>query len=126
MGHGLGYTTFELSNITQSGREIPEEGDILVTVTVTNTGARAGATVVQCYIHDIKTSLPKPDRSLQGFKKVFLQPGEQQDVTFAVNVDSVLFYDEDSEAWVAEPGFYTAYIGFAMDDTPLKVRFHLK
>jgi hypothetical protein len=126
LGHGLGYTTFELSNITQSGREIPEEGDILVTVTVTNTGARAGATVVQCYIHDIKTSLPKPDRSLQGFKKVFLQPGEQQDVTFAVNVDSVLFYDEDSEAWVAEPGFYTAYIGFAMDDTPLKVRFHLK
>lgn len=126
LGHGLSYTTFELSNITQSGREIPAGGDILVMVTVTNTGERAGATVVQCYLHDIKTSLPKPDRSLQGFQKVFLQPGESQEVTFAINEDSVLFYDEDSEAWIAEPGFYTAYVGFAMDDTPLKVRFHLK
>lgn len=126
LGHGLGYTSFELSDITQSAREIPAGGDILVTVTVTNTGNHAGATVVQLYIHDIKTSLPKPDRSLQGFQKIFLQPGERQEVTFAVNESSVLFYDEDAEAWIAEPGFYTAYVGFAMDDTPLKVRFHLK
>ena len=126
LGHGLSYTTFELSNITQSDREIPAGGDIIVTVTVTNTGDWAGATVVQCYIHDIKTSLPKPDKSLQGFQKVFLQPGESQEVSFAINEGSVLFYDEEAESYVAEPGFYTAYVGFAMDDTPLKVRFHLK
>ena len=126
LGHGLSYTTFELSNITQSGREIPTGGDIIVTVTVTNTGDWAGATVVQCYIHDIKTSLPKPDKSLQGFQKVFLQPGESQEVSFAVNEASVLFYDEEAESYVAEPGFYTAYVGFSMDDTPLKIRFHLK
>ena len=126
LGHGLSYTSFELSNITQTSREIPSGGDILVAVTVTNTGDRAGATVVQLYIHDIKTSLPKPDRALQGFQKVFLRPGESQQVVFVINESSVLFYDEDAEEWIAEPGFYTAYLGFAMDDTPLKVRFHLK
>lgn len=126
LGHGLSYTSFELSNITQSGREIPAGGDILVTVTVTNTGDREGAAVVQLYIHDIKTSLPKPDKTLQGFQKVTLAPGESQDVTFAINESSVLFYDEEAEDWVAEPGFYTAYVGFSMNDTPLKVRFHLK
>ena len=126
LGHGLSYTSFELSDITQTAREIPEDGDILVSVTVTNTGDCKGATVVQLYIHDIKTSLPKPDRSLQGFQKVFLRPGESQLVVFVINKSSVLFYDEDSEEWIAEPGFYTAYMGFAMDDTPLKVRFHLK
>lgn len=126
LGHGLSYTSFELSNITQSGREIPAGGDILVTVTVINTGDREGSTVVQLYIHDIKTSLPKPDKSLQGFQKVTLQPGESQEVTFAINEASLLFYDEEAEDWIAEPGFYTAYVGFSMNDTPLKVRFHLK
>lgn len=126
LGHGLSYTSFELSNITQTSREIPSGGDILVMVTVTNTGDRAGATVVQLYIHDIKTSLPKPDRTLQGFQKVFLRPGESQNVVFVINESSVLFYDEDTEDWIAEPGFYTAYVGTSMNDTPLKVRFHLK
>lgn len=126
LGHGLSYTTFELSNLTQSGREIPADGDIIVSVTVTNTGDREGAATVQLYIHDIKTSLPKPDKILQGFKKVCLKPGESQEVSFPVNEGSLLFYDEDVENWVAEPGFYAAYVGLSMNNTPLKVRFHLK
>ena len=126
LGHGLSYTSFELSDITQTAREIPEDGAILVSVKVTNTGNCKGATVVQLYIHDIKTSLPKPDRSLQGFQKVYLRPGESQQVVFLIDKSSLLFYDDDAEEWVAEPGFYTAYVGLAMNDTPLKVRFHLK
>lgn len=126
LGHGLSYTSFELSDITQSGREIPAGGDLFVTVTVTNTGQRAGSEVVQLYIHDIKTKLPKPDKTLQGFQRVTLQPGESKEVSFPVNESSVLFYDEESEGWIAEPGFYVAYIGTSMNNTPLKVRFHLK
>lgn len=126
LGYGLSYTSFELTNMVQSGRELPIGGDLFVTVTVTNTGDREGSEVVQLYIHDIKTSLPKPDKTLQGFRKVTLKPGESQEVSFPINESSVLFYDEVSESWIAEPGFYVAYVGNAMNNTPLKARFHLK
>lgn len=126
LGHGLSYTTFEFTDFTLSGREIPIGGDLIGTVTVTNTGDCEGSVVVQLYIHDIKSSVPKPDKELKGFQKINLKPGESQEVQFAINEASLMFFDEAQQQWWAEPGFYVAFVGDAMNHLPLKARFHLK
>ena len=126
LGHGLSYTSFEFTDFQLSGREIPIGGDLIATVTVTNTGDREGYEVVQLYIHDIKSSVPKPDKELKGFQKIWLKPGESQEVQFVINESSLMFYDESLQQWWAEPGFYVAFVGDAMDRLPLKARFHLK
>lgn len=126
LGHGLSYTSFEFTNFTLSGREIPIGGDLIGTVTVTNTGDREGSVVVQLYIHDIKSSVPKPDKELKGFQKIQLKPGESQEVRFTINEASLMFFYEEQQQWWAEPGFYVAFVGEALDNLPLKARFHLK
>lgn len=126
LGHGLSYTTFEFTDFKLSGREIPIGGDLIGTVTVTNTGHREGDVTVQLYIHDIKSSVPKPDKELKGFQKVRLQPGESQEISFAINEAMLMFFDEAQQQWWAEPGFYVAFVGEALDKLPLKARFHLK
>lgn len=126
LGHGLNYTTFEFTDFKLSGREVPIGGDLIGTVTVTNTGDREGSVVVQLYIHDIKSSVPKPDKELKGFQKITLQPGESQEVQFVINEASLMFFDESTQQWWAEPGFYVAFVGEALDKLPLKARFHLK
>ena len=126
LGHGLSYTTFEFTDFKLSGREIPVGGDLIGTVMVTNTGNCEGSVVVQLYIHDIKSTVPKPDKELKGFRKIQLKPGESQEVQFAINETSLMFFDEEQQQWWAEPGFYVAFVGDAMDHLPLKARFHLK
>lgn len=126
LGHGLSYTTFEFTDFMLSGREIPIGGDLYATVTVTNTGEREGSVVVQLYIHDIKSSVPKPDKELKGFQKIRLKPGESQQVQFIINETSLMFFDETIQEWWAEPGFYVAFVGEALNKLPLKARFHLK
>ena len=93
---------------------------------MTNTGKRAGAEVVQLYISDLKASLPRPMKELKGFQKVFLQPGETQDVTITINKDALSFYDEATSAWKAEAGDFEALIGTASDNLTQKVKFTLK
>ena len=125
-GHGLSYTNFEFTDFTLSSREIPIGGDIIGTVTVTNIGDREGAVVVQLYIHDIKSSIPKPDKEMKGFQKVNLKPGESKQLNFIINEQSLMYLNPETQQWWAEPGFYVAFVGDGADNLPLKARFHLK
>ncbi len=125
-GHGLSYTTFKLSNLTLSSASITPSDTLKVTVSVTNTGKRAGAEVVQLYIHDDKASVDRPYKELKGFKKVFLQPGETKDVEMAIAKDALSFYDEATSSWKAEPGTFTVLAGNASDNLTLKKGFTLK
>ena len=126
LGQGLSYSNFEFTDFTLSSREVPAGGDIIGTVTVTNIGDREGEEVVQLYIHDIKTSLPKPDKELKGFQKVNLKPGESTELTFTINEQTLMFFDPGTQQWIAEPGFYVAFIGNSADNLPVKARFHLR
>ena len=126
LGQGLSYSNFEFTDFTLSSREVPAGGDIIGTVTVTNIGDREGEEVVQLYIHDIKTSLPKPDKELKGFQKVNLKPGESKELTFTINEQTLMFFDPGTQQWIAEPGFYVAFIGNGADNLPVKARFHLR
>lgn len=124
-GHGLSYTSFKLSNLRLSGKSMEKNGKMTVTINVRNTGKRAGSEVVQLYISDVKSSLPRPQKELKGFVKVYLQPGESQDVTISFDDDALSFYDDKAQAWTSEAGDFVVSVGNASDNLPLKATFTL-
>ena len=125
-GHGLSYTTFVYGDARLSASSMKSSGSIKVTVPVTNTGKVAGAEVVQLYVSDTESSLPRPRKELKGFEKVYLEPGETADVTFTLDSSALKFFDADRHEWVAEPGEFTLQIGSASDDIRTTASFTLK
>lgn len=125
-GHGLSYTTFKLSNLLLSSKDMAHDGKITFTVNVRNTGIVDGAETVQLYIHDDKASIDRPYKELKGFKKVFLKAGEDKDVSITIDNSALSFYDEKGQEWKSEPGVFTALVGDASDHLPLKTSFELK
>ena len=124
-GHGLSYTTFEMGKVTADRKKMTATDNITFTVAVTNTGSRAGAEVVQVYISDLKSSLPRPRKELKGFAKVWLQPGETRDVTITLGRDALSYYDDRSQQWVVEPGAFEALVGNASDHLTSKWKFEV-
>ena len=125
-GHGLSYTTFQMSNLRASAKEMTRDGKLTFTVNVKNTGSRRGAETVQLYVRDLKSSVDRPVKELKGFKKVWLNPGEQQDVDITIDNSALSFYDEQTSSWKSENGDFEALVGNASDNAKLKVRFCLK
>lgn len=125
-GHGLSYTTFEFGKAKADKTSISQDDKITFTFTIKNTGKKAGAEVAQLYISDLKSSLPRPTKELKGFEKVFLNPGEEKEVSITVDKAALSFFDADKHAWVAEPGDFEALIGNASDNIKTKVKFTLK
>lgn len=109
-GYGLSYTTFQYSDIALSASAMGQDGSITATVTVTNTGKRDGAEVVQLYIRDLVGSITRPVKELKGFEKIFLKAGESKTVTFKITPELLRFYDYDLKQ-VAEPGDFDVMIG---------------
>lgn len=125
-GHGLSYTTFEYGK-AEADRKIMEKNEkLVITVPVTNTGSRAGAEVIQLYIRDLKSSLPRPVKELKGFCKVVLQPNETKQVSFTVTAEELAYFDDAKHQWVAEPGKFEALVAASSADIRTKVSFELK
>jgi beta-glucosidase len=115
-GHGLSYTTFTYGKPIISSVTLPEAGKITITVPITNSGDVEGAEIVQAYIHDVKSRLPRPEKELQAFDKVFLKPGETKNATLTLDKYSVGYYDTDINAWIAEDGVFEVLIGASSAD----------
>ncbi len=116
-GFGLSYTTFSYSGVTLSRSTIPLKDTIptaaslvVATATVTNTGKVAATEVVQCYVGNRGASLEQPVRSLQGFARVALAPGESKQVSFPLGFGELSFFDNSGRS-VIEPTEYTVWIG---------------
>ncbi|WP_454766800.1 beta-glucosidase BglX [Cupriavidus campinensis] len=109
-GYGLSYTTFSVSDVSLSGRTMPRNGQIAASVTVKNTGAREGETVVQLYIQDVTASVVRPVKELKDFRKVMLKPGESRVITFPIAEDKLRFYNAKLD-YVAEPGDFNVQVG---------------
>jgi beta-glucosidase len=116
-GHGLGYTSFALSDLDAEARD----GGAVARVTLTNTGDRAGTTVVQLYVGDDQASVTRPKRELKGFAKVALEPGESRVVEVALDARAFAFFDVDARCWRVEAGGFTLSVGFSASDLPLSV-----
>jgi beta-glucosidase-like glycosyl hydrolase len=109
-GHGLSYTTFTYSNLKLSSPSMKANGTVTVSVEVKNTGNRKGAEVVQMYIRDDYASVTRPVKELKGFKKIWLDAGQSQTVSFVINPELLSFYDKNMK-WVIEPGDFTIMVG---------------
>ena len=109
-GYGLSYTTFTVSPVKMSSPAMPRDGSIEASVTVTNSGKRDGATVVQMYLNDPVASISRPVQELRGFKRIMLKAGESQTVTFKIDVDALKFWNQQMQH-VAEPGKFNVMIG---------------
>jgi beta-glucosidase len=118
-GHGLSYTTFDVSGLTLSRSTVGRNGSLTATMTVKNTGGRAGDDVVQLYLHDPVASISQPVRRLRGFQRVTLGPGESRTATFTLDRSDFGFYDNRGKL-VVEPGTIEVYGGDSSEATMRK------
>lgn len=125
-GHGLSYTTFAYGKATVNKKVMKIDEQIVITVPITNTGKRIGSEIVQLYISDLKSSLPRPIKELKGFSKIQLAPGETQEVTFLIDKQALSFFNDSRHEWVAEPGKFEAQIAASATDIKSKVTFELE
>jgi beta-glucosidase len=110
-GYGLSYSTFTISDLRLSAKSISLEEPVTATVTLTNTGARAGDEVVQLYLHQRFGSASRPVRQLKGFRRVTLQPGQKQEVSFTVGRAERNYWSAAKNGWVVEPSDFDVWVG---------------
>ena len=117
-GFGLSYTTFRIDDINVSITGSVAGGDLAATVTasVTNTGQRAGAEVVQVYVGDVEASVARPLRELKGFVKVHLEPGETRQVSCDLDERAFAFWSQRLQQWVVESGEFLIAVGSSSRD----------
>lgn len=118
-GYGLSYTTFEYSNLKASATSINEGDDFSVTFTVKNTGNVAGAEIAQVYVKDTESTLYRPEKELKGFKKVFLQPGEEKEITISLDARAFAYYNVAINDWHVESGDFEILVGASSRDIRL-------
>lgn len=121
-GYGLSYTSFEYGNLTVNPEKQGPEGNIKVSVDVTNSGKRAGDEVVQLYISDKVSSVTTYVSELRGFERITLDPGEKETVTFTLHPDDLALLDKNM-IWTVEPGEFEVMVGSSSEDIRLKGKF---
>jgi len=109
-GDGLSYTTFTVGTPHLSSSSVSPNGQLRVTVPVTNSSGPAGTDVVQLYLHQDFTSLLQPVRKLEGFQRVTLNPGQTKSVTFTLSRPNFGFYNDQGQ-FVIEPGEFHLWAG---------------
>jgi beta-glucosidase len=115
-GHGLSYTTFEFAPMEIDRAEFLPGESVQVSIGVTNTGDTVGSQVVQVYVRDVSSSLPRPDLELKGFGKVHLQPGERGTVEVTLPPRAFAAWDPHTHGWLVEPGEFEIVVGTSSAD----------
>lgn len=118
-GYGLSYTKFQMETPKVSGTLRNDTSKLKVTVSIENTGKKAGAQVVQLYIRDAVSSVTRPVKELKGYQRVFLEAGASKVVEFTLKAADLAFYDIDMH-YVVEPGDFNIMTGSSSDDKDLK------
>jgi beta-glucosidase len=124
-GFGLSYTSFAYDNLVISPQQIGTDGDVNITLDVTNTGDRTGSEVVQLYINDVISSVTTPVKKLKGFEKVTLEPGGKKTVCLKLHPEDLSLFDKDMN-FLVEPGTFKVMIGSSSNDIRLKGEFEVK
>ena len=118
-GFGLGYTRFMLSDLSIDDGRFEADGRVTVSVSVTNSGDRAGSEVIQLYVGDDEASQPRPQKELKAFAKVHLGAGESRRVALELDDRAFAFYDAKAMHWMAEPGSFTLRVARSAADPGL-------
>ncbi|MGE5740409.1 MAG: glycoside hydrolase family 3 C-terminal domain-containing protein, partial [Candidatus Aminicenantes bacterium RBG_16_66_30] len=121
-GHGLSYTTFAYGNLRLSAAALRTSSTLEVSADIENTGRREGEEIVQLYVEDVLATVATPVKSLKGFAKVRLRPGETKTVRFVLTPDDLALFDKDLKR-VVEPGEFRILVGSSSEDIRLKGGF---
>ncbi|HTI58532.1 glycoside hydrolase family 3 N-terminal domain-containing protein [Mucilaginibacter sp.] len=124
-GYGLSYTSFDYSNLQVSPEKEKQQGDVKVTVDVTNTGQRKGDDVVELYLKQELSDVTVYDYDLRGFERISLEPGEKKTVEFTLHPDDLAILDKNM-SWMVEPGKFQVMIGASSEDIKLKQEFEVE
>jgi beta-glucosidase len=125
-GHGLSYTTFRYSDLQLSHAKASAGDVVSVSLKVKNTGSRSGEEVVQLYVKDEKSTVVRPDKELRRFKRIALDAGAEQEVSWTLPVSELAFYDEAIHDFRVEPGGFRILLGSASDDIRLIKKIDIK
>jgi hypothetical protein len=115
-GHGLTYTTFSYSNLRLSSSSIPSDGQVTVSVDVTNTGTRASDEVIQLYEHDQAASVTVPVKKLVGFQRLNFTPGQMRTVNFTLPARELAYWNTSTNSFFVEPGAFDIMVGRASNN----------
>jgi len=118
-GFGLGYTTFEYSDLDVSPSS---DGSMTVTLHVRNTGKRDGSEIVEVYVAPPKSSVPRPPKELKGFARVELAPGETKPVSVTLEPRAFAYWDDGKKEWSVEAGSYEILAAASSADVRLRRR----
>jgi len=125
-GYGLSYTRFDYSDLKVSPNKVSPGKPVEVSLSVRNSGSRAGAEVVELYVHDGHSSVDRPIKELKGFSRINLAPGEIKDVHFTLDRSAMAFYSTVKKDWATEPGQFDVLVGPSSRDIRLKGSFNLE
>ena len=121
-GHGLSYVTFDYANIATNKSSYKANDTIEVTFDLTNNGDMVADEVVQLYVTRLDAQVEWPVKELKAFDRVTLQPGETKNVTLEVPVESLRYWNVDTDAWTLENGNIEIMVGGASNDLRLKTQ----
>ncbi|MDE6917366.1 MAG: fibronectin type III-like domain-contianing protein, partial [Lachnospiraceae bacterium] len=122
-GYGLTYTSFSVSPVCLDREHMTKNAVLTASVTVRNTGQAKGTETIQLYLHDITASVVRPVKELRGFRKVTLQPGGEETVSFFITEKDLRFWTERGR-WESEPGAFEVFVGTSsLADAPARFTF---
>jgi beta-glucosidase len=119
-GHGLSYTQFKYSNLKLSQTTASRTGEVQVSFDLQNSGSRAGSEVVQLYVHQARSNVVQPIKSLRGFQRVILEAGETKHISLMLPASQLSYYDIVTHKFIVSPGIFKVMIGSSSEDIRLK------
>ncbi|MBR1811707.1 MAG: glycoside hydrolase family 3 C-terminal domain-containing protein [Clostridia bacterium] len=124
-GHGLSYTTFAYSDLQLDKTAMQENNTLKASVKIKNTGAMPGYEITQLYVSDLQSTIFRPEKELKAFKKIYLEPGEEKQITFELSKRAFAFYNTAVGDWCVESGSFQIMIGASSADIRLSATVHI-
>ncbi|MEL1265444.1 glycoside hydrolase family 3 protein [Pseudoxanthomonas putridarboris] len=126
-GHGLSYTRFDYTDLRLDRGRVGTDGEVKVSLSVGNSGSRAGDEVVQLYLRPVAPARERALKELRGFQRIHLQPGETRTVEFTLRPERDLrHYDEQAKRYAVDPGQYEVQVGASSADIRASERFEVE
>lgn len=119
-GYGLSYSTFDYSKLELSSKKLKSDGEIIVRVTVRNTGKRTGDEVVQLYVKHLNSTVDHPLKEIKGFKRITLKPNESKTVEIPLKAETLAYWNVSKHKFVVEEDKIQLTVGTSSLDTKLQ------